>query len=259
MNGGGERLGASEYAELVMRVAETVTAAVPVGASVLVVSKGDAGLLDLPGLSAAHFPQDQEGSYAGHHPPDGAVARGELEALRQGGFEYLVIPETSRWWLDYYGELADHLAADGELVADAPGTCLVYALSPRLGEASSVPVLSSPQAGPEQLRDYLECLFPADCELVVLEAEQGIAAALAPLRAVALALREEAEGDGELMRGLAAGAAEGARFLVVPRSSDGWLRRRAPLEEMLGQQLRMVADQRHLCRVYEINQQMEIA
>jgi hypothetical protein len=256
---GGDRLGVGEYAELVARVTETVTGAVPPGASVLVVSKGDAGLLELPGLSAAHFPQAEDGGYAGHHPSDGAAARSELEALRRGGAEYLVIPETARWWLDFYDELADHLAAEAEVVADSPGACLVYALGPRQEVGPPVPMIATPQAGPDQIRDYLECLFPADCELVVLEAEEGLAAALAPLRAAALPLRDEPEAGGDLLGDLGARVEDGARYLVVPRSSDRWLRSHAQVEDQLERELRKVADQRHLCRVFEITRQMEVA
>src|SRR4029077_5266263 len=64
------RLSALEYAELVARVQQTVAENVPPGASLLVVSKGDAGLLEMPGLKVAHFPQDGAGGYAGHHPRD---------------------------------------------------------------------------------------------------------------------------------------------------------------------------------------------
>jgi hypothetical protein len=76
------RLGATEYAELVGRVRETVAATVPPGSSLLVVSKGDSALLEQPGMRAAHFPQAEGGAYAGHHPHDGVEARDQLEALR---------------------------------------------------------------------------------------------------------------------------------------------------------------------------------
>jgi hypothetical protein len=255
----GTPLGVGEYADLVARVGEAIVASVPPGSSVLVVSKGDAALLELPGLEAAHFPQDGSGGYAGHHPSDGATAAGELEALRGGGAEYLAIPETSRWWLGFYEELAQHLAAQAELVADVPGTCLIYGLGRRREAAPAAPVTARPQASPDQIRDYLERLFPAECELLVLEAEDGLAAALAPLRAAALPVGEEAGARGDLLGDLGPGEGPGPRYLVVPRSSDRWLRSNARLEEQLERKLRKIADQRHLCRVFEINRQMEVA
>ncbi|HXR30844.1 MAG TPA: hypothetical protein VN752_06855 [Solirubrobacterales bacterium] len=252
-------LGADEYAELVAAVREAVAAALPGGASVLVVSKGDEALLDLPGVSAAHFPQAGDGGYAGHHPADGVEATRELEALRRAGAEYLVIPATARWWLDFYEELAQHLVDRAELAADIAGVCMVYALGPRQEVVSRAPIAAKPQAGPDQIRDYLERLFPAECELVVLEAEGGLAAALAPLHASALPLAEEPESRGDLLEDLGLGAAVEARYLVVPRSCDHWLRSHAWLEEQLDRELRKVADQRHLCRVFEITRQMEAA
>ncbi|HZD05715.1 MAG TPA: glycosyltransferase, partial [Longimicrobiales bacterium] len=51
-------------------LARVVDAYVPEGASVLVVSKGDPALLDLPDRTAPHFPQSENGGYAGFHPRD---------------------------------------------------------------------------------------------------------------------------------------------------------------------------------------------
>src|SRR6185295_3885890 len=52
MSNGAAPLGEAEYAELVGRIHSTVAGSVPPGASVLVVSKGDAALLAMPGLNA---------------------------------------------------------------------------------------------------------------------------------------------------------------------------------------------------------------
>ncbi len=88
---------------------EAVKAAVPAGATVLVISHGDDGLLELNGRRALHFPQAQGGAWAGHHPADSDEAIGHLESLRDGGAEYLVVPPTYRWWLTYYDGLREHL------------------------------------------------------------------------------------------------------------------------------------------------------
>jgi hypothetical protein len=252
-NGRG-RLGGVEYAALVARVQATVTAAVPPGGRVLVVSKGDAVLLELPGLSAAHFPQDALGEYAGHHPPDSESAVSHLCELQEGGAEYLAIPATSRWWLDYYAGLAEHLAAHGEVVADAPGACVIYALArrpaqpPQVEEASEQ---SGPQVSAEQIRDYLEHLISPDSLLVVLESG-GVAEGLAPLRAVALAPEELSRTNGHLAGALERLAESGADYLVVPRASEEWLERHAHVAERLQESFRKVAEQRHLCRVFEL-------
>ncbi len=252
-NGNG-RLGEAEYAELVARVHATVAAAVPPGASVLVVSKGDVALLEAPGVTAAHFPQDGAGGYAGHHPLDSTAAIAEAEELRRRGAEYLVIPNTARWWLDYYGEFAGHLATHGKLVADEPGACLIYSLG-RLGEiAVEVPAIARPQASIDQMRDFLENLISTDASLVVLEASDGIAAELAPLNVMRVAGGEVSEESGDtLLAQLRRLAAEGAEYLVVPRSTDELLDRCAGLSGEIEASCRKIADQRHLCRVFELD------
>lgn len=246
---GNGRLSALEYAELVARLHDTVAEAVPPGASLLVVSKGDAGMLEMPGLKAAHFPQDGSGGYAGHHPRDGAAATAQVEALRRRGAEYFVLPATNRWWLDFYADFAGYLASDGELVADVADTCMVWRLA-RLGnDAIGAPVTARPQASIDQLRDYLESLTSTDTGLAVLEVGEDLTAGLAPLNAV----RVMGGGDGEgLLAELERLARAGADYLVVPRSSDEWLERRNGLVHEIEARCRKVADQRHLCRVFEL-------
>jgi len=254
MSGNGAApLGDTEYAELVNHLQATVAASVPPGASVLVVSKGDAALLAMPGLNAAHFPQDEAGQYAGHHPLDSAAATAELERLRRHGAEYLVIPITARWWLDFYGDFAGHLANHGEVVADVPDVCLIYGLG-QLGEdAAGVPAITKPIASVDQMRDYLERLISTDSSVVLLDATEGAVTALAPLRVLRLAPEElGAEGGEDLLAALRHRAEAGADFLVVPRSADDWLDSQTGVATELETACRKIADQRHLCRVFEL-------
>jgi ATP-binding cassette, subfamily B, bacterial len=95
---------------------------------VLVVSKGDDELLELDGVTAGHFPQEPDKTASGHHPTDSAGAIEHLDSLRDAGAGFLVIPETSRWWLDHYEGLRDHLERTGTKLADEPETCVVFAL-----------------------------------------------------------------------------------------------------------------------------------
>jgi hypothetical protein len=254
MNGNGAApLGEAEYAELVGRVHSTVASTIPPGATVLIVSKGDAALLSMPGLNTAHFPQDQAGEYAGHHPLDSAAATAELERLRRHGAEYLVIPATARWWLDFYEGFAAHLANHGEVVADLPDACLIYGLG-RLGEdAAGLPAITRPIASVDQLRDYLEKLISTDSGVVVLDATDGAVAALAPLRALPLAPDQIGADGGEgLLTALRQRADAGADYLVVPRAADAWLDDNAEEATELEAACRKIADQRHLCRVFEL-------
>jgi hypothetical protein len=250
---GAAPLGETEYAELVGRVHSTVAGSVPPGATVLVVSKGDAALLAMPGLNTAHFPQDQAGEYAGHHPLDSAAAIAEIERLRRYGAEYLVIPATARWWLDFYEGFAAHLANHGEVVADLPDACLIYGLA-RLGDdAVGLPAVTKPTASVDQLRDYLEKLISTDSSVVLLDATEEAVAALAPLRASPLAPDQiGAEGGEGLLGALRQRAEIGADYLVVPRAADEWLEGHAEAASELEAACRKIADQKHLCRVFEL-------
>jgi GT2 family glycosyltransferase len=121
------RRGSDEYARLAERVRELAAAATPTGAAVLVVSRGDDALVDLPGRRGAHFPQALGGGYAGHHPGDSGEAIRRLEELRARSYEYLVLPRTGFWWLEHYNGFRRHLEARARLVVDDEA-CKVFAL-----------------------------------------------------------------------------------------------------------------------------------
>jgi GT2 family glycosyltransferase len=120
------------YRSLVARVREAVERETPAGASVLVVSRGDRNLVDLPQREARHFPQDSSGSYLGHHPRDSEDAIARLEALRAAGAEFLVIPETASWWLDHYADFADFLRS--RYPAVELETCTIFELGAVTGD-----------------------------------------------------------------------------------------------------------------------------
>jgi hypothetical protein len=115
------------YRKLVQEFRGTVGAALPPNARVLVVSRGDDELLELDGRTVGHFPQDDEGTYAGFYPTDSAAAIAHLEELRKRGAEYLVFPSTATWWLERYGEFGDHLRAR-YAVALEEDNCLIFSL-----------------------------------------------------------------------------------------------------------------------------------
>jgi GT2 family glycosyltransferase len=126
------------YRYLVEQVREAVDEHVPADAKVLVVSRGDRELVRLGEREAAHFPQDGDGGYAGHHPADSAAAIAELERLRQAGVEYLVFPPTARWWCDYYEGFASHLGERYALLSS--DACEIYDLGGRApGEGNTMP------------------------------------------------------------------------------------------------------------------------
>jgi hypothetical protein len=117
-----------EAAEERRRVREVVTATVPEGAAVLVVSRSDEDLVRFDGRQGGHFPQDETGAWAGHYPADSAEAIAHLEELRSKGAEYLVFPATGFWWLEHYAEFGQHLESRHEAVARGDD-CVIFRLA----------------------------------------------------------------------------------------------------------------------------------
>jgi GT2 family glycosyltransferase len=112
-------------AALVERTRRLMAERLPPGARVLVVSKGDERLVDVEHVRARHFPATADGTWAGHHPVDGADA---LRRLAAAPADFIVFPRHALWWLDFYGELARHLG-DEPVVRDE--ACEVYAVGAR--------------------------------------------------------------------------------------------------------------------------------
>ncbi|HEX6385854.1 MAG TPA: glycosyltransferase [Anaerolineae bacterium] len=116
------------YQELILQIREVVHRALPPDATVIVVSKGDSELLKLNGRRAWHFPQREDGVYAGYYPTDSVAAITHLEALRARGADYLLFPSTSFWWLEHYQAFGQHLESRYRVVVHQEDTCLVFAL-----------------------------------------------------------------------------------------------------------------------------------
>jgi GT2 family glycosyltransferase len=119
----------STYRTQVARVQDLVARTIPPDTIVLVISKGDDSLMELGERRGWHFPQTADGVYAGYHPSDGAEAIAHLEALRASGAGFLVVPEPSSWWLEYYVDFQRHLEDRCQLLAAEEGAGRVYALS----------------------------------------------------------------------------------------------------------------------------------
>jgi GT2 family glycosyltransferase len=118
----------ADYLNMVARIHELTDRALPPDTSVVVVSNGDEKLLELGGRTACHLPQDASGAYAGHHPADSAAVVEQLESLREQGKEWLLLPATSFWWLDYYPDLAAYLLKCGSPLVDEPTVCRIFSL-----------------------------------------------------------------------------------------------------------------------------------
>jgi len=117
-----------EYRQMLGTACRLARDFVPEGDRILVVSKGDGDLLAIEGRHASHFPQVDGGTYAGHHPGDGDEAIRHLEDLRGQGWEYLLFPATSRWWLSHYANFEAHLRTFYDRICDHE-SCAIYRLS----------------------------------------------------------------------------------------------------------------------------------
>ena len=126
-NGNGNGNGHLPYTDLVERV-RSVVESLPPESTVAVASKGDEQLIALDGRTGWHFPQTDDGTYAGYHPPSSKVAIEQLEKLRSRGADFLLLPSTAYWWLDYYGGFREHLDERYRRVWFDDG-CVIYGLA----------------------------------------------------------------------------------------------------------------------------------
>jgi GT2 family glycosyltransferase len=119
----------TSYRVLTRRIRDLVTQRLPPQSRVLVVSRGDDELLRFEGREGLHFPQAENGVYAGHYPGDSREAIAHLEEVRrEHGARFLLFPETGLWWLDHYGGLRNHLQTCYRRVAFEEGTGVIYSL-----------------------------------------------------------------------------------------------------------------------------------
>ena len=125
---GHARQSEQSYEETVERIRVVLGEVLPKDAKTLVVSKGDPRLLSV--TTASHFPQGDSGEYVGHNPRDSTEAVEMVRSLHTAGATHLVVPNFSRWWLQYYGGLTDYLGQTAQLVVDEEA-CSAYALGPQ--------------------------------------------------------------------------------------------------------------------------------
>jgi len=119
----------TSYRMLTDRIRDLVAQRLPPDSRVLVVSRGDDELLRFDGCEGLHFPQTENGVYAGHHPGDSGEAIAHLEEVRrEQAPRFLLFPETGLWWLDHYSGLRKHLEERYRRVAFEEGTAVIYSL-----------------------------------------------------------------------------------------------------------------------------------
>jgi len=188
------------YAKVQADVPRVVAECVPVGSTVLVVSKGDEALLAIEGRAGWHFPRAEDGRYRGYYPANDENAIAHLEELHERGAEFLALPTTYLWWLEHYPGFARHLDSRYR-VAAREESCLVYDMRGDRAEPAA------PSAAESVERDY-----PADeYHALVARVVELVEESLVPGSTVLVATR----GDDDL---LAFAGHSGWHF---PRDEDG--------------------------------------
>jgi hypothetical protein len=227
-------LDAGQYAAIVEGTRAALAAHLPPSASYAVVSRGDDALLAVEGRLGSHFPRAENGSYAGHHPPDSAAAIAHMEELRATGIRFLAIPASSHWWLDHYADFTSHLRSRYvELAADE--TCTLFSLETPDSPAAGSGDLVVPAPVQVRLARFLDALLPPACTVLIAGRAWG-----------GLELPDRTIQCLELDCSAALAAIEAARhsqelaYAVLPtRWADGWVSellavlegREAPLAE----------------------------
>jgi lipopolysaccharide biosynthesis protein/glycosyltransferase involved in cell wall biosynthesis len=98
------------YMKLVPALREFMQSMVPPESGVLVLSEGNAELLQLECRAVGHFPPiGRDGSQI--EPADSEHAIRLLEEGIDRGADFLVVPEVMAWWLRFYPELIDLLGS----------------------------------------------------------------------------------------------------------------------------------------------------
>jgi GT2 family glycosyltransferase len=123
-----QRRRSARYESLTERIRQIVADNLPPGETVLVVSRGDEGLVAFDDRQARHFPSTEDGLWAGHNPADSKEAVDLLEEARTQGGKFLVVPETGFWWLDFYEDFGRHLQDRYPTVVRDEDTCVIFSL-----------------------------------------------------------------------------------------------------------------------------------
>ena len=241
-----------DYAAVVRGTLDAVRQSIPPDATVLVVSRGDEQLLELDERIAWHFPRDADGNYVGYHPSDSAEALAHLDQWRLRGAQYLVLPATLFWWLDYYGDFAQNLrAGHGAVFED--DSCVVFRLA---GEGLSAAGLDAAERVSRPLAELVDLLLPPGASIAVVSSGDE--------RLVRLSGRTAAhfppdlfqipggDADGDVLAALAQMRADGLEYLVVPDMAPSWLDLHPDFLPELERRYTCVARRTDVCSVFAL-------
>jgi hypothetical protein len=228
---------------------------VPLNATVLVVSRGDDQLLRLGPRQTLHFPQDEDGKYAGYHPADSDDAIAMVERLRDRGADYLVLPASAFWWLEHY-EAFKHYLENRYQVVESNENCWIVHLSEGTSVDADTSFMADAPARPEAappVREVMNALLPSQARVAFLVAAERHRANLGGHEIWRLP-DDPLPGSDDLMDSMSSLEKSGIEFIVIPASAFDWLAEHDEVAERLRQRHRFVTRQEHLCEIYELRE-----
>ena len=243
---------AADYQQILSHIRDVVRASVPTGAIVLVISRGDEDLLKLDGRIGWHFPRSPDGRYAGYHPEDSSAALAHLDQWRTRGAQYLLLPATGFWWLDYYGDFAQNLR-DGHGVVFEDDSCIIFRLG---GEGLSAAGLEAADRVSMHLAEFVDLLLPPDAAVAVISSGDERLLRLGGRRTTHFPPADSKEGDDPLAA-LDQIRTHGVDYLVVPHIAPSWLDLHPDFVKKLRRRYACVAERRGVCSVFDLSEVSE--
>jgi hypothetical protein len=259
LSGSGE-ISAEDYQQILERTREAVKATLPADATVMVISRGDEELLELEDRTAWHFPRSQDGKYAGHHPVDSAAALAHLDEWRTRGAQYLVLPATGFWWLEYYSDFAANLRR-GHGVAFQDDSCIIFRLG---GEAQASAAAQATHKVAPHMTELIDRLLPEKARVAVVSSGDERLVQLGDRMAVhfpPIFLGTDGSDSHDSDQELAALETlreEGVEYLVIPHISPSWLDLHPEFFGAVERRYPCVANRRSICSVFELADLMHL-
>lgn len=245
------------YRALVERIRNRVAQELPLGSVVAVITRGDSSLLQLPGLTGWHFPQNEDGVWAGFHPATGADALAHIRELHRNGAQYLLIPATSFWWLDFYEVLNEFLRLNYRLMVGDDDLMLFEMPRTERPVATFATIRYHHQVN--LFTEFASALLPRDAVVAVITrgdeailAMNGVSARHFPADPHGNYIGSPAD-DAEAIAALDRAMSHGAQFFAVPQPMRWWPASYPVFNERLTTVHDCIADRGEVGAIYQLN------